>query len=145
MEALMAQTAITYPATTLTEMTGATIKTVLEDVADNLFNPDPYYQQGGDMVRTGGLRYTIDPMKPMGQRITDMRLGPGDGKPIDADRRYKVAGWAAVSPEARKAGGRPVWDVLADWLRDQREVTARPLNTPRIIGMEGNPGMENAG
>ena len=142
MEALMAQTAITYPATTLTEMTGATIKTVLEDVADNLFNPDPYYQQGGDMVRTGGLRYTIDPMKPMGQRITDMRLGD---KPIDADRRYKVAGWAAVSPEARKAGGRPVWDVLADWLRDQREVTARPLNTPRIVGMEGNPGMENAG
>ncbi|MCT7315244.1 thiosulfohydrolase SoxB [Ralstonia sp. CHL-2022] len=145
MEALMAQTAITYPATTLTEMTGATIKTVLEDVADNLFNPDPYYQQGGDMVRTGGLRYTIDPTKPMGQRITDMRLGPGSGKPIDADRRYKVAGWAAVSPEARKAGGRPVWDVLADWLRDQREVTARPLNTPRIVGMEGNPGMENAG
>jgi len=139
MEALMAQTAITYPATTLTEMTGATIKTVLEDVADNLFNPDPYYQQGGDMVRTGGLRYTIDPMKPMGQRITDMRLGD---KPIDADRRYKVAGWAAVSPEARKAGGRPVWDVLADWLRDQREVTARPLNTPRIVGMADNPGME---
>ncbi len=139
MEALMAQTAITYPATTLTEMTGATIKTVLEDVADNLFNPDPYYQQGGDMVRTGGLRYTIDPLKPMGQRITDMRLGD---KPLDADRRYKVAGWAAVSPEARKAGGRPVWDVLADWLRDQREVTARPLNTPRIIGMADNPGME---
>ncbi|WP_104656730.1 thiosulfohydrolase SoxB [Ralstonia insidiosa] len=139
MEALMAQTAITYPATTLTEMTGATIKTVLEDVADNLFNPDPYYQQGGDMVRTGGLRYAIDPMKPMGQRITDMRLGD---KPLDADRRYKVAGWAAVSPEARKAGGRPVWDVLADWLRDQREVTARPLNTPRIVGMADNPGME---
>ena len=139
MEALMAQTAITYPATTLTEMTGTTIKTVLEDVADNLFNPDPYYQQGGDMVRTGGLRYTIDPMKPMGQRITDMRVGD---KPLDADRRYKVAGWAAVSPEARKAGGRPVWDVLADWLRDQREVTARPLNTPRIVGMADNPGME---
>ena len=91
------------------------------------------------MVRTGGLRYTIDPMKPMGQRITDMRLGD---KPLDADRRYKVAGWAAVSPEARKAGGRPVWDVLADWLRDQREVTARPLNTPRIVGMADNPGME---
>ncbi|MCO5400755.1 thiosulfohydrolase SoxB [Ralstonia soli] len=142
MEALMAQTAITYPATTLTEMTGATIKTVLEDVADNLFNPDPYYQQGGDMVRTGGLRYTIDPLKPMGQRITDMRLGD---KPLDADRRYKVAGWAAVSPEARKAGGRPVWDVLADWLRDQREVTARPLNTPRIVGMADNPGMELGG
>jgi sulfur-oxidizing protein SoxB len=139
MEALMAQTAITYPAATLTEMTGTTIKTVLEDVADNLFNPDPYYQQGGDMVRTGGLRYTIDPTQPMGQRITDLRLGD---KPLDADRRYKGAGWAAVSAEARKAGGRPVWDVLAEWLRDQREVTARPLNTPRVVGMAGNPGME---
>ncbi|CCF97781.1 MULTISPECIES: thiosulfohydrolase SoxB [Ralstonia solanacearum species complex] len=139
LEALMAQTAITYPATTLADMTGATIKTVLEDVADNLFNPDPYYQQGGDMVRTGGLRYTIDPTQPIGRRITDLRLGD---QPLDADRRYKVAGWAAVSAEARHTGGRPVWDVLADWLRDQREVTARPLNTPRIVGTTGNPGIE---
>jgi sulfur-oxidizing protein SoxB len=120
-------------------MTGGQIKDILEDVCDNLFNSDPYYQQGGDMVRTGGLRYTIDPTQPMGQRITDLRLGD---KPLDADRRYKVAGWAAVSAEARKAGGRPVWDVLAEWLRDQREVTARPLNTPRVVGMAGNPGME---
>ncbi len=139
LEALMAQTAITYPATTLTDMTGGAIKTILEDVADNLFNPDPYYQQGGDMVRTGGLRYTIDPTQPIGRRITDLRLGD---QPLDADRRYKVAGWAAVSAEARHTGGRPVWDVLADWLRDQREVTARPLNTPRIVGMTGNPGIE---
>ncbi|MCL9849747.1 thiosulfohydrolase SoxB [Ralstonia solanacearum P673] len=139
LEALMAQTAITYPATTLADMTGATIKTVLEDVADNLFNPDPYYQQGGDMIRTGGLRYTIDPTRPIGRRITDLRLGD---QPLDADRRYKVAGWAAVSAEARHTGGRPVWDVLADWLRDQREVNARPLNTPRIVGMTGNPGIE---
>lgn len=139
LEALMAQTAITYPATTLTDMTGATIKTILEDVADNLFNPDPYYQQGGDMVRTGGLRYAIDPTQPIGRRITDLRL---DDQPLDADRRYKVAGWAAVSAEARRPAGRPVWDVLADWLRDQHEVTARPLNTPRIVGVAGNPGID---
>src|SRR5450756_2275803 len=97
-EWLMDMTAITYPYATLNEMTGATIKTILEDVADNLFNPDPYYQQGGDMVRVGGLAYTCRPAERMGQRITDMRLA---GKPIDANRKYKVAGWAPVAEEAR--------------------------------------------
>ncbi|MDE2049010.1 MAG: thiosulfohydrolase SoxB, partial [Betaproteobacteria bacterium] len=88
-EMLMDQTAITYPTSTLTDMTGEFIKTVLEDVADNLFNPDPYYQQGGDMVRVGGLHYRIDPQAAAGQRISDMRL---NGKPLDATRKYKVAG-----------------------------------------------------
>jgi sulfur-oxidizing protein SoxB len=135
MEQLMDQTATTYSYTTVNEMTGATIKTVLEDVADNLFNPDPYYQQGGDMVRVGGMSYAIEPNAKMGSRIGDMRL---DGKPIEADKKYKVAGWA---PVAEGASGEPVWDVVAGWLATQKTVSARKLNTPRIIGMQGNPGM----
>ncbi len=103
MEDLMDQTAITYPHVTVNEFTGETIKTILEDVADNLFNPDPYYQQGGDMVRVGGLSYAIDPDATMGKRITRMALA---GKPIDAGRNYKVAGWASVSEEAQRRGRR---------------------------------------
>ncbi|MCO4864905.1 thiosulfohydrolase SoxB [Cupriavidus sp. WGlv3] len=138
MEHLMDQTAITYPYTTVTQMSGATIKTILEDVADNLFNPDPYYQQGGDMVRVGGLQYTIDPAAGMGKRITDMRLA---GKPLEAGKTYKVAGWAPVAEEARESGGAPIWDVMAQWLRSTREVSARPLNLPRVRGMDGNAGI----
>ncbi|WP_011299377.1 thiosulfohydrolase SoxB [Cupriavidus necator] len=138
MEHLMDQTAITYPYTTVTDMTGETIKTILEDVADNLFNPDPYYQQGGDMVRVGGLQYTIDPNAGMGKRIRDMRL---NGQPLDAGKTYKVAGWAPVAEEAKQAGGAPIWDVMAQWLRANKEVSARPLNQPRVVGMERNPGM----
>jgi sulfur-oxidizing protein SoxB len=135
MEDLMDQTATTYSYTTLTEMTGATIKTIMEDVADNLFNPDPYYQQGGDMVRVGGMTYAIEPGAKMGARIQDMRL---DGKPIDADRKYKVAGWA---PVAEGASGEPVWDVVAGWLRNKKRVPARAPNTPRLVGVQGNPGL----
>lgn len=138
MEHLMDQTAITYPYTTVTQMSGETIKTILEDVADNLFNPDPYYQQGGDMVRVGGLQYTIDPAAGMGKRITDMRLA---GEPLEAGKTYKVAGWAPVAEEARESGGAPVWDVMAQWLRSTREVSARPLNLPRVRGMDGNAGI----
>ncbi|WP_287497151.1 thiosulfohydrolase SoxB [Pandoraea sp. CB10b_02] len=134
MEQLLDQTAITYPYTTLTPMTGETIKTVLEDVADNLFNPDPYYQQGGDMVRVGGMDYAIDPMAPMGQRITEMRL---NGKPIEAGKTYKVAGWA---PVAEGAQGEPVWDVVARYLRAQKTVVAKAPKVPVIKGMTGNPG-----
>ena len=89
-EWLMDMTATTYSYATVTPMSGEMLKTVLEDVCDNLFNPDPYYQQGGDMVRVGGLQYACDPTAAMGQRIQDMRL---DGKPIEAGRTYKVAGW----------------------------------------------------
>ncbi|MBN4664724.1 thiosulfohydrolase SoxB [Pandoraea nosoerga] len=134
MEQLLDQTAITYPYTTLTPMTGETIKTVLEDVADNLFNPDPYYQQGGDMVRVGGMDYAIDPMAPMGQRITEMRL---NGKPIEAGKTYKVAGWA---PVAEGAQGEPVWDVVARYLRAQKTVVAKAPKVPVIKGMKGNLG-----
>ncbi len=135
MEHVMDQTATTYSYTTVTEMTGAAIKTVLEDVADNLFNPDPYYQQGGDMVRVGGLSYAIEPAAAMGRRIQDMRL---NGQPLADNKTYKVAGWA---PVAEGAKGEPVWDVVAQWLRTHKKITPRKLNTPRMIGVAGNPGL----
>ena len=138
MEHLMDQTAIAYPYTTVTEMTGETIKTILEDVCDNLFNPDPYLQQGGDMVRVGGLHYTCDPTEKMGNRIQDMRL---NGKLIEANKKYKVAGWAPVSEEAKNTGGEPIWDVMAKYLRERKVITPRQLNLPRLKGVRGNPGM----
>jgi S-sulfosulfanyl-L-cysteine sulfohydrolase len=138
MEHLMDQTAITYPYTTVTEMTGGMIKTVLEDVCDNLFNPDPYYQQGGDMVRVGGLAYACDPNARMGGRISEMSL---KGKPIDAAKKYKVAGWAPVSEEAKTAGGEPVWDLMAKYMRERKTIKPLALNLPRLKGMSGNPGI----
>ncbi len=137
-EWLMDMTAITYPYTTLTEMTGETIKTIIEDVADNLFNPDPYYQQGGDMVRVGGMQYNCDPASVMGKRIDNMRL---NGKPIEADRKYKVAGWAPVSEEAKNAGGKPIWDVVEPWLKSKGRIGPRKLNTPALADIKGNPGI----
>ena len=130
----MDQTAITYPYTTLNEMPGSQIKTVLEDVADNLFNPDPYYQQGGDMVRVGGMHYSIEPGKPAGHRIGDMSL---NGKPIEADKVYKVAGWA---PVAEGVKGEPVWEVVARYLRDRKTIMSLTLNEPIVKGMAGNQG-----
>ena len=137
-EWLLDMTATTYSFATVTEMTGEMIKTVLEDVCDNLFNPDPYYQQGGDMVRVGGLTYTCDPTAGAGKRISDMRLGD---QPIDGSRRYKVAGWAPVAEEARRAGNKQVWEVVEQWLKAQGgHVKPRQLNTPRLIGALPNPG-----
>ena len=140
-EHLMDQTAITYPYTTVTDMSGEMIKTVLEDVADNLFNPDPYYQQGGDMVRVGGLQYTIDPLGAQGKRISDMRL---KGTLIEASKTYKVAGWAPVVEAARDAAlaskAEPIWDVVEGWLKSKKRVTARKLNVPRILNSAGNKG-----
>ena len=137
-EWLLDMTATTYSFATVTEMTGEMIKTVLEDVCDNLFNPAPYYQQGGDMVRVGGLSYVCDPTASMGKRISEMRLG---GQLIDASRRYKVAGWAPVAEEARRAGNKQVWEVVEQWLKAQGgRVKPRQLNTPRIIGALPNPG-----
>jgi sulfur-oxidizing protein SoxB len=140
-ELMMDQLAITYPYATVSEMSGEMIKTILEDVADNLFNPDPYYQQGGDMVRVGGLAYSCEPTAKMGQRISNMRLA---GKPIDAGRKYKVAGWAPVAEEARNApGSKPVWDLLEGWLKSQPGGRVRPrrINTPTLLGMQGNSGI----
>jgi sulfur-oxidizing protein SoxB len=120
-------------------MKGSMIKTVLEDVADNLFNPDPYYQQGGDMVRVGGLQYTCTPGEKAGSRISEMRL---KGKVIEADKTYQVAGWAPVSEDASKAGNKPVWDVVETWLTSQGgRIKPRTINTPKLIGVAGNPGM----
>jgi S-sulfosulfanyl-L-cysteine sulfohydrolase len=138
-EWLMDMTATTYSFATVSEMTGDTIKTILEDVADNLFNPDPYYQQGGDMVRVGGLEYSCNPLASMGKRIDDMRL---NGKPLEASRRYKVAGWAPVAEEARTApGNKPVWDVVEQWLKARGgKIQPRKVNMPRLTGGLPNPG-----
>nr|MBP6251645.1 thiosulfohydrolase SoxB [Rubrivivax sp.] len=137
-ELMMDQVATTYSYATLSEMKGSMIKTVLEDVCDNLFNPDPYYQQGGDMVRVGGLSYACEPGAEMGKRIQDMRL---QGKPIDADRTYKVAGWAPVAEDAAKAGNKMIWDVLEPWLKAKGRIAPRQPNLPRLIGVQGNPGL----
>ena len=139
-ELLMDQLAITYPYATLTEMTGETIKTILEDVADNLFNPDPYYQQGGDMVRVGGLAYTMTPGEKMGSRIGNLKL---KGRPIDAGKKYKVAGWAPVAEEAKSLPGvKPVWEHVETWLKAQGgRVKPRQINTPTLSVVQGNPGI----
>ena len=135
MESVMDWSAITYPATTLNDLTGEMIKTILEDVCDNLFNPDPYYQQGGDMVRVGGLTYTCTPAASMGKRISDMRLA---GKPIEASKTYKVAGWA---PVAEGVSGEPIWDVMTKYLRDRKTIARVSPNLPKLVGVEGNPGI----
>jgi sulfur-oxidizing protein SoxB len=134
-EQVMDQTAITYPQSTLNEFTGEQIKGILEDIADNLFNPDPYLQQGGDMVRVGGLTYACEPGARMGARISDMRLG---GKLIEAAKRYKIAGWASV---AEGVSGEPIWDVVARYLRSRKTLPTTKPNLPRLIGIKGNPGI----
>jgi len=136
MDNVMDQTCITYPETYRREMKGSEIKAILEDVCDNLFNKDPYYQQGGDMVRVGGLDYVCEPAAGFGKRISDMALD--DGTKIDADKSYMVSGWATVGA---KSPGRPVWDVVADYLRDQKTVKIDKLNTPKLVGVKGNPGI----
>jgi sulfur-oxidizing protein SoxB len=122
-----AHTAITYGNTWVRELTGAEIHHLLEDVADNLFHPDPYYRQGGDMVRVGGLTYTIEPGRTMGRRIRDIAIG---GRPLDPSRRYRAAGWASVG----EADGPPVWDVVADHLRAVRRVRIDPRPRVRVVG-----------
>jgi sulfur-oxidizing protein SoxB len=132
---ILSETAITYPEVYVTEMTGDQIKAVMEDVCDNLFNPDPYRQQGGDMVRLGGMDYACAPAQPVGKRISDMTLD--SGKKIEAGKSYKVAGWASVNPQT----GKPVWDVVADYLR--REKTAKPKKFNKVVlkGVANNPGI----
>jgi S-sulfosulfanyl-L-cysteine sulfohydrolase len=134
LEDLMSQTAITYPYVTVNELTGEAIKTILEDICDNLFNPDPYYQQGGDMARVGGMRYRCDPTQKIGSRIRGMTL---NGKPIEAGKRYKVASWA---PVAEGASGEPVWEVVASYLRAKKVVAPVAPNRPVLEGVKGNPG-----
>ena len=127
LEDVYGHTALTYPNTWVRELAGREIHQIMEDVADNLFHPDPYYRQGGDMVRLGGLTYTIDPAKTLGRRISDIRIG---GRPLEPARRYKAAGWASVATEA---DGPPAWDVVADHLRRLGRVKLDPRPRVRVV------------
>jgi sulfur-oxidizing protein SoxB len=131
MEHVMDHTAITYPAVAVNEFSGAQIKDILEDIADNLFHPDPYYQQGGDMVRTAGLRYVLDLTQERGNRIQN--LASGD-EPLAADKIYKVASWGGVQPQP--AGAKPIWDVVAQHLRSTKVVRMPQPFTPALKGVD---------
>lgn len=125
-EDVMNQTAITYPAVTVTEMTGEAIKNILEDVCDNLFNPDPYYQQGGDMVRIGGLQYACSPNNKIGSRIGNMIL---KGKPLEAKKTYKLASWAPVTEGVK---GEAVWEIVERYLKDRKSIVPKAPNQPKL-------------
>ncbi len=139
MEDVLAETAITYPEVYVTDMTGGQIKDVMEDIVDNLFNPDPYYQQGGDMVRIGGMDYACAPNKAAGKRISDMTLD--DGTALDANKNYRVAGWASVNPQT----GKPISEVVAGYLRREKTVKVRRPNRVVLKGVAGNPGLDQRG
>jgi len=134
LEHLMDQTAITYPQTTLNELTGEQIKAILEDIADNVFNADPYLRQGGDMVRVGGMTYALRPDANIGARISEMTM---NNKPLQATKRYKVAGWA---PVAQGITGEPIWDVVSRHLRATRNIAPLEASRPRLRGVNANPG-----
>jgi sulfur-oxidizing protein SoxB len=134
MDDVLSETAITYPETYVQSMTGGQIKAILEDVCDNLFNADPYYQQGGDMVRVGGMAYTCSPAETVGRRISDLKLD--NGRAIEAGKSYKVAGWASVNEQK----GTPVWDVFAKYLRSGKTRERRGTGVT-LKGVEDNPGI----
>ncbi len=136
MEHVLDQTATTYPETYVREMSGTDIKAILEDVCDNLFNTDPFLQQGGDMVRVGGLDYVCDPAAAMGERIQEMTLD--DGTKVEASKNYKVAGWATVGSQSP---GKPIWEQVAEYLRHHKELKITKLNTPKLKNVKGNPGI----
>ena len=138
MERLLDQTCMTYPETYIREMAGSELKLIMESVADNLFNADPYYQQGGDMVRTGGVNYTCEPLAGMGARISEMTLR--NGKSIVDNKMYKVAGWATVGSQSE---GAPVWDVVADYCRDKQTVRVDRFETPILKGVSNNLGVSD--
>jgi sulfur-oxidizing protein SoxB len=135
MDDVLSETAITYPEVYVQEMTGEQLKAIMEDVCDNLFNPDPYYQQGGDMVRIGGMDYVCAPEESVGHRISDMVLD--DGKSVEAGKTYRVAGWASVNDQT----GKPVWDVVANHLRSAKTVHVTRVNRVHLKGVAGNPGL----
>ena len=138
MEELMTNTSMTYGETNVSEMAGSQIRDILEGIAENLFVQDPYLQSGGDMVRMGGLDYTIDPAASLGERISNIK--DDDGTPVDPSKLYKVAGWAQVSSIGN---GRLMWDVAADYLRKQKHLNLTKVNHPTIKGVKENPGIEN--
>ena len=133
-EDVLTETAITYPETYVAAMTGGQIKDILEDVCDNLFNADPYYQQGGDMVRVGGFTYTCTPAESVGRRISELKLE--NGRALEAGKSYKVAGWASVNPQQ----GTPVWDVFAKHLAAGKMPEARGTGVT-LKGVDDNPGI----
>lgn len=136
MEDVLSQTCITYPETYVRDMSGEEIKTILESVADNLFNADPYYQQGGDMVRTGGLQFECWPNEKMGERIQNLQ--DTSGKAVAASKNYRVAGWATVGS---KSPGAPVWDVVGDYLRSEGTIKIDSIDEPILRGVQNNPGL----
>src|SRR5580698_8272588 len=138
MEDVLSETAITYPETYVQKLTGSEIKNTLEDVCDNLFNPDPYYQQGGDMVRIGGLSYSCTPSEKIGRRISDLKLDKG--RAIEPGKRYAVAGWAAVNAQQ----GMPIWDLVAKHLGSGKPLNPS-ANNVALRGVTGNPGILEPG
>ncbi len=136
---VLAETAMTYPQVYVQTMTGEQIKVVMEDVCDNLFNADPYYQQGGDMVRVGGVTYACAPNESAGKRISDLTLA--DGRAIEAGKSYRVAGWASVNEQQ----GAPVWDVVAKFLQSGKSGDARRGPGVTLKGVDGNPGLGETG
>ena len=136
MESVLAETAITYPEVYVTDMIGSQIKTVMEDVVDNLYNPDPYYQQGGDMVRIAGMNYACAPNEAAGKRISDLTLD--DGTAIEDGKSYRVAGWASVNPQT----GKPVSEVVAGYLRAEKTVKIKHANRVMLKGVAHNPGLD---
>jgi len=136
MEHVMTQTAITYPETYMNEMSGEMIKLILEDVADNLFNADPYQQQGGDMVRVAGLEYDLDVSAVMGDRVRNLRLRNGEA--LSETRQYKVTGWGVVG---EVAPGPPVWEIVSRWISEREEVNVPHLNQPKLLNVGDNPGI----
>jgi sulfur-oxidizing protein SoxB len=142
MEDVMTQTAITYGETYVQEMTGEAILTILESVADNLFDPDPYFQSGGDMVRVGGLNYSIDPSRALLERIGSATLSSGEV--LVPGKTYRVAGWAVVgeAPE-----GRLIWDIVRDYLLSQKDqdsvIKIGKMYHPTLVGVADNPGVSS--
>jgi sulfur-oxidizing protein SoxB len=129
---LYSQTAITYPNVYRNQMTGEFLKTVLEDVADNLFNPDPYYQQGGDMVRVGGLAYSIDVSKPIGQRISNMTL-LRTNQPVEAGKSYTVAGWASINEGTE---GPPIYDLVGKYIAAKKNIAIPENRSVKVTGAD---------
>ena len=129
-EDLFNATAMSYPEAYRTEMSGEFLHVILEDVADNLFNPDPYYQQGGDMVRVGGMGYSIDVLKPQGSRITDMTILK-TGEKVEANKSYQVAGWASVNENTE---GPAIWDVAESWIKKQEFISIDPNTSVKVSG-----------
>ena len=127
LEDVYSHTGLSYPNALTRELSGAEIHRLMEDVADNLFHPDPYYRQGGDMVRVGGITYAIDPRRAMGRRITEIKVG---GRPVAPDRRYKAASWASPGPEV---AGPPAFDVVAEHLRSIKRVKLDPRPRVKVL------------